>query len=78
MKQFRVPRDLFLQEMTFRLRGERLYADSLARRNGHPLNADDWIVLRSLFAGANVGTDARKNAQENEDAVSGSHPGPKK
>ncbi len=68
LNNFHVPRSLFFQEMTFKLRSERLYADSLARRNGHPLNSDDWVVLRGLFAGANVGTDARKNAQEFSDA----------
>ena len=68
LTRFHVPRDLFLEEMTFRLRGERLLADSIARKNGHPLQADDWISLRELFAGANVGTDAQKNAQEFADA----------
>ncbi len=68
LDKFHVPRSLFFQEMTFKLQSERLYADSLARRNGHPLNAEDWIVLRSLFAGANIGTNAPKNAQEFSDA----------
>ena len=68
LSRFHVPRDLFLEEMTFRLRGERLLADSIARKNGHPLRAEDWISLRELFAGANVGTDAQKNAQEFADA----------
>jgi hypothetical protein len=68
LTRFHVPRDLFLEEMTFRLRGERLLADSIARKNGHPLRADDWISLRELFAGANVGTDTQKNAQEFADA----------
>lgn len=64
LAQFRVPRDIFLDEMAFRLRGERLLAKSIAARNGHSLGAGDWVVLRELFAGANVGTDEKQNAQE--------------
>ena len=64
LAQFRVPRDIFLDEMVFRLRGERLLAKSIASRNGHPIGAGDWVVLRELFAGANVGTDEKQNAQE--------------
>ena len=64
LAQFRVPRDIFLDEMVFRIRGERLLAASIAARNRHPLGAQDWVVLRELFAGANVGTDEKKNAQE--------------
>lgn len=68
LTQFRVPRDIFLDEMVFRLRGEKLLAKSIARRNGHALGAEDWVVFRELFAGANTGTDAAKNAQEFADA----------
>ena len=68
LTKFHVPRDLFLEEMTFRLRGERLLAKSIERRNGHALGANDWVSLRELFAGANVGTDTQKNAQEFADA----------
>ncbi len=64
LAQFRVPRDIFLDEMAFRLRGERLLAKSIAARNGHAIGADDWVILRELFAGANVGTDEKQNAQE--------------
>ena len=68
LTKFRVPRDLFLDQMVFKLRGERLLAQSIAARNGHPIGADDWIALRQLFAGANLGTDAKKNEQEFIDA----------
>ena len=68
LTQFRVPRDIFLDEMAFRLRGEKLLAKSIARRNGHALGAEDWVIFRELFAGANTGTDAAKNAQEFADA----------
>lgn len=66
--QFHVPRDLYMDQMTFQLRGERLLAQSFAERNGHPLGAEDWVVLRELFAAANIGTNEKKNAQEFADA----------
>jgi hypothetical protein len=52
MINFRVPRDAFYQDMTFRLRTERLIAADIARRNGHPIGAGDWVAVRELFAGS--------------------------
>jgi hypothetical protein len=41
MVQFNVPRDIFLEDMVFRLRVERLLAVDYARRKGHPITAED-------------------------------------
>lgn len=68
LSKFRVPRDLFLDQMVFRLRSERLFAQAIADRNGHPIGPDDWISLRQLFAGANIGTDPKKNEMEFKEA----------
>jgi hypothetical protein len=41
MTQFHIPRDIFMQDMLFRLRIDHLLAADIARRNGHPLTAED-------------------------------------
>lgn len=55
LETFHIPRDVFMQDMLFRVRAEKLLEASIARRNGHPLRAEDWLVLRQLFAAANSG-----------------------
>ncbi len=50
LKQFKIPRDVFEKDMMFRLQVEQLMARSLAKRNGHPISTQDWVVTRELFA----------------------------
>lgn len=52
LSEFHIPRDVFLEDMAFRLRADKLFRADLTRRNGHPLGPDDWIVVRALFASA--------------------------
>lgn len=52
MTTFKVSRDLLLEDMMYRVRTEKLLAADIGRRNGHPMNANDWVVVRELFAAA--------------------------
>src|SRR5204863_8124654 len=44
------PRPAFMERMKFKVQSERLLTAEIERRNGHPLRADDWIVVRQLCA----------------------------
>ena len=52
MAKFQVPRDIFMQDMAYRVQSEALLARQFARRNGHPIGPNDWIEVRALFAKA--------------------------
>ncbi len=52
MAKFQVPRDVFLQDMAYRVQSEALLMRDFTRRNGHAVRADDWIEVRALFAQA--------------------------
>ena len=52
MTKFQVPRDVFMQDMIYRVQSEALLGLEFARRNGHPVAAGDWIEVRALFAKA--------------------------
>ena len=45
-----IEKEPFLREMLFRARASRLLEGDVARKNGHPLVASDWLVLRQLYA----------------------------
>jgi len=49
IEQLHLPRDIFLADMAYRVRTEKLLAADIAERNGHPINPDDWVVVRQLF-----------------------------
>jgi hypothetical protein len=48
MTQFRVPRDIFMDDMTYRLRLERLIAADTVKRTGHPLTAEERANWKQL------------------------------
>jgi hypothetical protein len=48
--QLQLPRDIFLEDMAYRVRSEKLLAADIAERNGHPLQPDDWVLARQLHA----------------------------
>ena len=50
LKEFKIPKDIFERDMVFRLQVEKLLSQSIAKRNGHPINNQDWIVTRELYA----------------------------
>lgn len=50
MQTYKIPRDIFLKDMTFRVQAEQLLAADLAERNGHTIRAEDWVEVRALFA----------------------------
>lgn len=50
MKMYKIPKDVFLQDMLYQLRVEKLVEADIAARNGHPLTADDWVLVRQLAA----------------------------
>ena len=52
MTKFQVPRDLFIQDMTYRVQSEALLERDFARRNGHAIGPEDWMEVRALFAKA--------------------------
>jgi hypothetical protein len=58
IKTYRLPRDIFLNDMMFRVRAEKLLAAEIARRNGHPIGPEDWGVIRELFVGVTPVSDA--------------------
>src|SRR5262249_1244631 len=49
IEQLHLPRDIFLDDMAYRVRTEKLLAADIAERNGHPISPDDWAVVRQLF-----------------------------
>jgi hypothetical protein len=57
MEQFKIPRLAFEEDVRFQLRLERLIADEIAQKLGHPIGPDDWIVVRELFAAAQTTPD---------------------
>ncbi len=63
MKLYRVPPEIFYDDVRLRLRGERLLAADVARVNGHPLGDADWAVARALFASVTPS----ENAAESQD-----------
>ena len=52
MTQFKIPRDVFMQDVTSRVQEQALLAGEFARRNGHSIGPSDWIEVRALFAKA--------------------------
>jgi parvulin-like peptidyl-prolyl isomerase len=52
LRIYNVPKELFYADLRFRLLGERLLANEIGRRNGHPIQTDDWAEVRSLFVAA--------------------------
>lgn len=53
MAMYRIPKDIFLDDMLYHVRIEKLIAANLAKKNGHPISADDWFTVRELSAMAN-------------------------
>ena len=52
LTKFKLPRDIFMQDMTYRVQSEALLEREFDRRNGHALGPNDWIEVRALFAKA--------------------------
>lgn len=47
---FHVPRSILLEDMRFKIRAEKLYSSYIQHKIGHPVQPDDWIIVRELFA----------------------------
>ncbi|MDE2126710.1 MAG: peptidylprolyl isomerase [Armatimonadetes bacterium] len=59
-----IPMPLFLQDMAYRIRCERLLKQSIAAHNGHAISVDDWVEVRLLFAAIpSTSTPAERAAQ---------------
>ena len=52
MAQFKIPRDIFMQDVASRVQEQALLEREFARRNGHAIGPNDWIEVRALFAKA--------------------------
>jgi len=67
MREFHVPRDIFLEDVRFREQADRLAADftaaEVAKRNGHPVQPSDWLELRQLFLDVKPTTDLAESEQ---------------
>ncbi len=52
LKQFHVPYNLLINDLTMKLQTEKLYSAMVAARLGHPINDNDWVVVRCLYTSA--------------------------
>ena len=64
MAKFQVPREVFMNDMTFRLQTEKLLTLEFAHKNGHPIGAGDWLEVRALFARAEDLDDAAETEKQ--------------
>ncbi len=53
MRQFRIPEDIFKQDLIFRVQTDGLLDRDLAKKNGHSLCKEDYVQIRWLFANVN-------------------------
>ncbi len=52
LKQFHVPYDLLINDLTMKLQTEKLYSSMVAARLGHPISDNDWVVVKCLYTSA--------------------------
>ncbi len=70
LAMFHIPKVAFVEDATYKLRGERLLKADIGRRNGHPVRADDWLTFRALFAACPSHGTPEEIAKQSADAKS--------